>query len=84
MSGSCGTSSILSGVLSSNGLDALNIDIYLYLQIKDIIIHIIPLSIENYMAVLRTAVEIIKHLTSCVYYPSLTHLTIQINLENYS
>lgn len=45
MSGSCGTSSILSGVLSNNGLDALNIDIYLYLQIKDIIIHIIALKI---------------------------------------
>ena len=34
------------------------------------------------MTVLRTAAGIIKQLTPCIYYPSLTHVAIQINLEN--
>ena len=82
MSGSCGTSSISSGVLSNNGLELLTINNYLNLQIKDIIIHIIPLSIKSPMTVLRTASGILKQFIPCLYYPSLTHIAIQINLEN--
>ena len=82
MSGSSGTSSISSGVLSNNGLVLLNIGDYLNLQIKDIIIHIIPLNTKNYMTVLRTTTGIIKQFIPCVCYPSLTHVAIQINLEN--
>ena len=84
MSGSCGTSSISSGVLSNNGLELLKIGAYLNFYIKDIIIHIIPLSSDDYMTVLRTTAGIIKQITPCLYYPSLTHIAIQINLENCS
>ena len=54
---------------------------YRNLKIKDIILHIIPLSLSNSVGDLRAAAGVIKQFVPCLTYPSLTHLSVQINLE---
>lgn len=82
MSGSSGRSSASSGVLTNNGSILLNLDKYKNFIIKDIILHVIPLSLSKATGNLRTAVGIIKEFIPCITYPSLTHMAAQINLKN--
>jgi len=74
---------ISSGLLTNNGLKELDINDYLNSKIKDISIHVIPLSIEKTFSTFQTIGSYIKIFTPMIINPiSLTHVAIQLNLEN--
>lgn len=74
---------IKSGVLTNNGYRIPKLDEkYLNSKVKDILLHIIPLSLSNSVSNIRTSAGIIKQFIPCITYPSLTHMAVQLNLEN--
>ena len=74
---------ISSGHLTNNGLKELNINDYLNSKIKDISIHVIPLSIGKTFSTFQMIGSYIKIFTPMIINPiSLTHVAIQLNLEN--
>ena len=75
---------ISSGLLTNNGLKELDINDYLNSKIKDISIHVIPLSIRKKFSTFQKIGSYIKIFTPMIINPiSLTHVAIQLNLENY-
>ena len=70
------------GMLTNNGLQLLNIDKYLYKKIKGLTIHIIPLSLDKKVNVVRGISTVIKVFTPVIFNPSLTHIAIQLFLED--
>ena len=73
---------ISTGLLTNKGLKQLDINPYLNQKIKDIVIHIIPLSTNVHFLRLQLVGGILKWIISMVFNPSLTHIAIQLNLEN--
>ena len=74
---------ISSGLLTNNGLKELDINDYLNSKIKDLSIHVIPLSIGKNFSTFQRIGSYIKIFTPMIINPiSLTHVAIQLNLEN--
>lgn len=71
-----------SGSSTNNGAKELKIDEYLNKEIKDIVIHVIPLSTNDQFRRFQLVGGILKCLTPMLFNPSLTHVAIQLNLEN--
>ena len=70
------------GMLTNNGLQLLNIDKYLDKKIKGLTIHIIPLSLDKKVNIVRGISSVIKIFTPVIFNPSLTHVAIQLFLED--
>ena len=70
------------GMLTNDGLKLLKISYYLNKKIKGLTIHIIPLSLDKKINVIRGISTVIKMITPVFYNPSLTHVAIQIFLED--
>ena len=70
------------GMLTNNGLQLLNIDKYLDKKIKRLTIHIIPLSLDKKVNVVRGISTVMKLFTPVILNPSLTHIAIQLFLED--
>lgn len=70
------------GRLTNKGKQLPDINNYLNLIIKDLTIHIIPLSTNTSLSILRGISGVLKQYIPSIYYPSLTHIAIQLNLEN--
>ncbi len=73
---------ISTGMLTNNGEIKLDITKYLNLKIKDIVIHIIPLSTSSAVKACRTVGMYLSLFLHSSLKPSLTHIAIQLNLEN--
>ena len=71
-----------SGLLTNNGSKDLKIEDYLNRKIEDIAIHVIPLSTNEHFTTFQTVGAVLKTFTPMVFNPSLTHVAIQLNLEN--
>ena len=69
-------------MLTNGGEKKLDIEEYKKMVIKDIVIHIIPLSTSKSVYRLRAIGGILKNFIPSIYHPSLTHIAIQLNLEN--
>ena len=72
---------ISSGILANKGY-FLDIQNDLQNKIKNIIIHNIPLSTSNSMTVLKTIGKITSPLIHSAFTPTLSHIAIQLNLED--
>ena len=70
------------GRLTNKGKQFPVINNYLNLIIKDLTIHIIPLSTKTPVNIIRGIGGILKSHIPSIYHPSLTHIAIQLNLEN--
>ena len=70
------------GMLTNEGEKKLDINEYKNLEIRDIVIHIIPLSTSKSVYKLRAIGGILKNFIPSIYHPSLTHIALQLNLEN--
>ena len=70
------------GMLTNKGEIKLDITKYLNLKIKDIVIHIIPLSTSNAVKAARTVGMYLSIFLHSSLKPSLTHIAIQLNLDN--
>ena len=70
------------GMLTNNGLQLLNIDKYLDKKIKGLNIHVIPLTLNKKVNVVRGISSVIKIFTPVIFNPSLTHIAIQLVLED--
>jgi hypothetical protein len=70
------------GNLTNDGEKNLKIDEYHNFVIKDIIIHIIPLSTSGTVSNLRIAGAFFKTFVPSLFHPSLAHIAIQLNLED--
>ena len=73
---------ISTGKVTNNGKIQLEIDKYLNFKIKDIVIHIIPISTSNAVKAVRTIGGYLSIFLHSRLKPSLTHVAIQLNLEN--
>ena len=73
---------ISTGMLTNNGKIQFDITKYLNLKIKDIVIHIIPLSTSKGVKAARTVGLYLTIFLHSSIKPSLTHIAIQLNLEN--
>ena len=73
---------ISTGVLTNNGLKLLDMKEYLDKKIKQLVIHIIPLSADKKFGFFRGISKSLKLYTPMVFNPSLTHIAIQLELEN--
>ncbi len=73
---------ISTGSKTNNGLKSLNIDEYLNKKIISITIHVMPLSINKNFTNFQTVGVFFKTFIPMVVNPSLTHVAIQLNLEN--
>ena len=73
---------ISTGMLTNKGKQLPNIDNYLKLKIKDLTIHIIPLSTSKATNIVRGVGGFLKAFIPSIYHPSLTHIAIQLNFEN--
>ena len=72
------------GMLTNNGLNLLDIKKYSNKKIIGLTIHIIPLSLDKTINIIRGISTAIKIFTPILVNPSLTHIAIQIFLENYN
>ena len=70
------------GMVTNDGLQLLNIDKYLDKKIIGLTIHIIPLSLNEKVNVVRGISAVIKIFTPVIFNPSLTHVAIQLFLED--
>ena len=73
---------ISTGRLTNKGEQLPNINDYLNLKIKDLTIHIIPLSTSKTTNVIRGIGGLLKGIIPSLYHPSLTHIAIQLIFEN--
>lgn len=71
-----------SGLLTNKGLKELNINGYLNSSIKDLSIHVIPLSTDPKFSKLQMIGTYAKMFIPMIINPSLTHVAIQLNLDN--
>ena len=69
------------GRLTNEGKQLSDINNYLNLIIKDLTIHIIPLSTKTSINIARGIGGVLKCYIPSIYHPSLTHIAIQLNLE---
>ena len=74
--------SISPGLSTNKGLKQLDIDPYFNKKIKEITIQVIPWSINDHFLKFQFVGMVLKTITLMVINSSLTHITIQINLEN--
>ena len=70
------------GMLTNKGEIKLDITKYLNLKIKDIVIHVIPLSTSNAVTATRTVGMYLSIFLHSSLKPSLTHIAIKLNLDN--
>jgi len=70
------------GMLTNKGEIKLDITKYLNLKIKDIVIHVIPLSTSNAVTAIRAVGKVLSIFLHSSLKPSLTHIAIQLNLDN--
>ena len=70
------------GMLTNKGEIKLDITKYLNLKIKDIVIHVIPLSTSNTVKAVRTVGMKFSIFLHSSLKPSLAHIAIQLNLDN--
>ena len=73
---------IFTGMLTNDGNNELKIEDYLDFKIRDLIIHNIPLSISNTMTTLKTIGKILNPYFHSALTPTLSHIAIQLNVEN--
>ncbi len=73
---------ISTGLSTNGGLKLLDINEYLNQKIKDLTIHVIPLSTNDHFRRFQYAAIFFKMFTPMVINPSLTHVAIQLNLEH--
>jgi len=73
---------ISTGLMTNNGDKKLDVKDYLNKTIKDISIHVIPLSPNETFRKFQIVGMIAKGITPMVFNPSLTHVAIQLNLED--
>ena len=71
-----------SGMKTNKGEKLLNIDKYLNLTIKDIVIHSIPLKDNLGFSLARLIGKRFQNLVHPMLTPTLSHIAIQLNLEN--
>ena len=71
-----------SGLLTNKGLKELNINGYLNSSIKDLSIHVIPLSTNPTFSKFQIIGTYAKMFIPMIINPSLTHVAIQLNLDN--
>ena len=72
---------ISTGLITNNGSKSLNIEFYLNKKIKDLTIHVMPLFINNAFKHFTQVTGTLKLMIPMLINPSLTHVAIQINLE---
>ena len=70
------------GMLTNKGEIKLDITKYLNLKIKDIVIHVIPLSTSIAVKAIRTVGMCLSIFLHSSLKPSLAHIAIQLNLDN--
>lgn len=73
---------ISTGVMTNDGAKQLDINLYLSKRIKGLSIHVIPLSTSGKFANFQAAGAVIKMFLPMVFNPSLTHIAIQLFLED--
>ena len=73
---------ISTGSITNNGLNQLCIDEYLNKNIKGLTIHVIPLSMNEVFLKTQATLRLLKCLVPLIFNPSLTHIAIQLDLEN--
>ena len=73
---------ISTGLLTNNGLNQLSIDKYLNKNIKGLTIHVIPLFTNKIFLNTQIILRILKIFVPLIYNPSLSHIAIQLDLEN--
>lgn len=74
--------SLISGNLTNDGLKILDIESYLNARIKDLSIHVIPLSTSKSFGVFWNITSILKMFVPMIVNPSFSHVAVQLNLEN--
>ena len=73
---------ISTGLLTNNGLNQLSIDKYLNKNIKGLTIHVIPLFTNKIFLNTQIILRFLKFFVPLIYNPSLSHIAIQLDLEN--
>ncbi len=73
---------ISTGLLTNNGLNQLSIDEYLNKNIKGLTIHVIPLYTNKIFLNTQFILRMLKCFVPLIINPSLTHIAIQLDLEN--
>ena len=74
--------SLRTGNLTNDGFKLLDIESYLNARIKDLSIHVIPLSTSKAFGYFWNITSILKKFIPMIVNPSLSHVAIQLNLEN--
>ena len=73
---------ISTGLKTNKGVKSLTIDDYLNKRIRALTIHVLPLSIDKKFTNFQIFASIWKVITPMVVNPSLTHIAIQLDLED--
>ena len=73
---------ISTGLLTNDGEKKLFIDSYLFKKIKDLTIHVIPLSLNHKFRKFQIVSYFAKMVTPMIFNPSLVHVALQLNMED--